>query len=451
MKPQYGWLALLASTVATASPLDWLSPYMIGNFGPVKKERTLENLQVIGDIPREVEGVYLRNGPNPLYPPRPYHWFDGDGMVHAFIFENGKVSYRNRFIETEGLVAERTAGMSLHGGLLAGPPVKNVANTSLTFHHGKLMALWEGGAPHVIDPRTLATLGKEEFGGALSASMTAHPKIDPVTGELFFFGFEPKEPYLWYYVASPEGRVTHKTAVPTQGPVFIHDFAITEHYALFFDLPADYNFKGVPDVSKNQPRIGVLPRYANGTEIRWIPTTKAFIFHFLNAFEVADGNIEVIAFRFPEMPDISKPWVTSSLHKWRIDPTAGSVREEVISKTNGDYPIIHRKYLGRANRYGFASQGVGVVFGGLVKYDLVRNREKKISFGPLFFGGESSFIPRSDQEDDGWLVNVVFNILTRKSELRIYDAKTFDSKPVARMLLPFRVPYGFHGTWVGAR
>ena len=171
----------------------------------------MHDLVVEGEIPRELHGTLYRNGPNPQFAPRgKYHWFDGDGMIHALTIGDGKAHYRNRWVRTQGFQMEREAGESFFGGLAnfanSDPRAEgifpNAANTNIIGHGGKLLALWEAGPPHELDPHTLETIGPYDFDGQLLGPMTAHPKIDPETGELFFFGYSPFPPYLRYYVAS---------------------------------------------------------------------------------------------------------------------------------------------------------------------------------------------------------------------------------------------------------
>ena len=206
-------------------------PFLEGNFAPVDKELDATGLQVIGEIPSDLRGTFLRTGPNPRFSPLGfYHWFDGDGMVHAVRIGDDGVAYRNRWVRTRGFLHEEQAGHAIWTGILH-PPMnppphdiarKNVANTALLSHAGKLLALWEGGDPYSLDAQTLATHGPYTFGDRLSSRFTAHPKVDPVTGELFFFGYQLLEPpYLKYSVVSATGELQFTTPIELPEPVMM--------------------------------------------------------------------------------------------------------------------------------------------------------------------------------------------------------------------------------------
>ncbi len=172
-----------------------VNPFLDGNFAPVSDEITAENLQVIGQLPPELSGMFVRNGPNPQWTPiGKYHWFDGDGMLHGVRINNGKASYRDRYIQTKAWKIEQAAGKAIWSGFLEPPqmdishgPSKNTANTALVWHAGQLLALWEGGAPHAIKIPDLETVGEYTYDGKLVSAFTAHPKVDPLTGEMMFF------------------------------------------------------------------------------------------------------------------------------------------------------------------------------------------------------------------------------------------------------------------------
>ena len=221
-----------------------LNPYLADNFAPVQTESTADQLSVLGEIPLELNGMFVRNEPNPQFPPvGTYHWFDGDGMLHGVRIQDGKASYRNRYIRTQGFEQERRAGRALFGGLLQ--PLqggfKNVANTAIVWHRERLLALWEGGEPHAIAVPSLETLGSHTFGGKLTSPVTAHPKIDPVTKEMMFFGYSlAQPPHVKYSIVSSDGKLLRTVPIELPVGVMMHDFAITEHYTIFMDLPLTF-------------------------------------------------------------------------------------------------------------------------------------------------------------------------------------------------------------------
>ncbi|MFO0577963.1 MAG: carotenoid oxygenase family protein [Polyangia bacterium] len=468
-------------------------PFLEGNFAPVDKELDAAGLQVIGEIPSDLRGTFLRTGPNPHFPPLGfYHWFDGDGMVHAVRIGDDGVSYRNRWVRTRGFLHEEQAGHALWTGILH-PPMnppphgiarKNVANTALLSHAGKLLALWEGGEPYALDAQTLATQGPYTFGDRLSSRFTAHPKVDPVTGELFFFGYQLLEPpYLKYSVASATGELQFTTPIALPEPVMMHDFAITEHHAVFLDAPLCFRKErleqGLPPYvfDEERPiRIGVLPRYSSGDRIRWFDALPGFFFHILNAYE-DEGQLvlDLARVRRFSLIDLalgaSDPSANDAtrarLYRYRIDLESGDVRESALDSEWIEFPQVSPLRVGRRNRYGYACSVTATsgtpVFSGVVKYDLERHGRQSHPFGEGRFGSEFVLVPRAGRtsdgstgdgsdaraEDDGYLLGIVHDERSGQSELHILDATHLPAPPLARVVLPQRVPYGFHAAWVG--
>lgn len=458
-----------------------LNPYLAGNFAPIHTETTADDLPVIGELPADLNGMFVRNGPNPQFAPLGrYHWFDGDGMLHGVQIQNGKASYRNRYIQTMGYQAEREANRALWGGILEPTPpdnpygpVKNVANTALVWHRDRLLALWEGGAPHEITVPELGTRGTHTFDGKLRSAVTAHPKVDPVTGEMLFFGyslFQP--PYLQYSVVSAQGELLRTVPIDLPVGVMMHDFAITEHYTLFMDLPMEFQLarlqQGQPALvfRRDRPsRFGILPRHGDQQTIRWFEAPSCYIFHTLNAYESGNeiiliacrsSNIDILG----ESPDShvhgdSLPGNDDLpfLYRWRFNLETGAVDQERISDYPGEFPRINEQYLGRETRYGYvAKSAAGAMprFDGLIKHDLINGTAQVHEFGAGRYGGEAVFVPHSaaTAEDEGWLLTYVYDQTEATSELIVINAQDFTAAPVARVQLPQRVPYGFHGIWV---
>jgi len=222
-------------------------PFLRGNYGPLLLEGEAFDLPVEGELPRELHGTLFRNGPNPQFAPRGrHHWFDGDGMIHAFRLRDGRASYRNRWVRTSRFARERAAGEALFGGVAdvaAGDPrvagaTPNAANTNIVWHAGRLLALWEGGPPHALDPVTLETLGPHDFAGQLTGPMTAHPKLDPETGEMCFFGYGFEPPFLRYHVADAQGRLVRSLEIDAPWASMMHDFVVTKRHVIFPIFPA---------------------------------------------------------------------------------------------------------------------------------------------------------------------------------------------------------------------
>lgn len=426
------------------------NPYLKGNFGPIHKEFTTENLKVIGQIPKEVNGLFVRNGPNPQFPPKgEYHWFDGDGMLHGLYCHEGKARYSNRYVHTSGLLKERRAGKSLFGGLASGPPFKNAANTSIIKHHERLLALYEGGLPHEIDPENLSTKGEYDFNRKWRTSFTAHPKIDAKTGEFVFFGYRPfQKPFVMYGVADAKGNITHNTGLDFGRFVMMHEFAITANHTIFLDLPAVYSFRGPKFDLKAGARIGYLPRKGAQKDLRWVSIEPCWIWHVMNSYE-KEGKIHIVAVRWKELNlDLS----TASLTRWTIDPKSNTVTESKIDEAEMEFPRVNDAFTGHESKYGYVAvaQDGGVGFTTMAKYDFEKGTSESHIYGKGRVCGEGVFVPGPGgrAEDDGWIVNYVHDRATDKSEVVLVRADDIKASPVARILLPTRVPYGFHGTWL---
>ena len=418
--------------------------YLSGNFAPILDEVSLHDLKVIGKIPSDLNGLFVRNGPNPIFPPTPYHWFDGDGMLHGLYLKDGKASYINRFIQTEGYLKEKAAKRCLYGGLIAGPPVKDVANISVVWHHGKMLAMWEGDLPHLINPKNLKTVGRYDFQKKVSHPFTAHPKIDPETGELIFFGYDiEKSPYVHYGVADKSGRVVHSTTIDIPRPVMMHDFAITKNYSIFMDLPLTFTpaLKWQPE---HGARIGLLPRKAEGSKIRWFSISPGWVYHTSNAFE--DGNkVTLLACRRQDWP--KSP---SLFYQWVFDLDKGTVSEKQLDDVMTEFPTVSSRVVGKNAQFGYMA-GLGEEEADkIIKYNLKTGTSEKHSFGINRHGGETIFVPsvKSSSEDDGYLLNFVYDKASNLSEAVILSANDFKADPIARILLPTRVPYGLHGLWI---
>jgi carotenoid cleavage dioxygenase len=453
-----------------------LSPYLQGNYAPVHDELDVDDLAVTGHLPEALSGSYLRNGANQAFPPLGrYHLFDGDGMIHAVTLDGGRARYRNRYVRSAGLEAEMRAGRALFGGLSefslpeqsvideAGI-MKNTANTNVIRHAGRILALMEGAGPTELTA-DLETVGVWDFDGRLHGSMTAHPKWDPASGELLFFGYSPFPPFLRFHVADASGALTHSVDIELPRSVMMHDFVCTERRVVFFDLPAvfdlDAMMSGGTSISwqpQHGARIGVLDRHATSDEVTWFELDPFFVFHLLNAHD--DGDTVVVdGCRAPRMPTAFGEEVLDEpaqplLHRWTIDLAAGRVTETPLDDRPGDFPRINLARSGSTNRYGYTAHGPWdtdlVQFTSVVKYDLESGDSEVHDYGPTCEAGEAVFAPDPDgtAEDDGWLLNFVFDRATGTSELVVVDARDLAGQPVARVHLPRRVPFGFHGNWM---
>lgn len=463
-------------------------PALSGNNAAIHEENVFEGMTVIGEVPKDLNGLYVRNGPNAYYPPDwRYHAYDGDGMLHAVQFQNGKVVYRNRWIETAGLQEERQAGHALWKGLKESPredrpdePLKNTANTDVKYHAGRLISMWyRSGMPYAVDPYTLETLGQADFGGAISR-ISAHSRPDERTGELLYFDYGLKAPYMEYGVIGPDRQLKHRIDVPLSGPRLPHDMAVTENYTILHDFPlwpdAEALKAGRYKVRfhADQPtRFGVVPRYGQSGDIRWFEAKPTYMLHVVNAWEEENEVVMVgTPYRVHETADgqldarrleqtINLRQRDFQLYEWRFNLKTGKTHERVIDDVlNTEFPVINSAYQGRKNRYSYNvlfPQGGREEprFPGLVKYDLTTGGYVAYSAGPQYFYNEPGFAPRdnSQGEDDGYLVTLAWNPEDQQSEIQVFDCKgaRLAEGPVARIVLPRRVPHGFHATFVSQK
>jgi len=450
-----------------------VNPYLDGNFAPVRQEITADSLPVIGELPPDLSGMFVRNGPNPQWSPiGQYHWFDGDGMLHGVRIHNGKAAYRNRYVQTEKWQAEHEAGKAILTGLLEPPQQNahpeisgNTANTALVWHDGQLLAVWEGGAPHAIVLPELKTIGEYTYNGKLTSAFTAHPKVDPITGEMVFFGYSFTPPYLQYGIVSAAGELLKTVPIEIPVPVMMHDFAITENYTIFMDLPVTIRPERMQQgqsmimfESDRPSRFGILPRHGDNSNIRWFESSSCYVFHTLNAYEQGDevvliacrmSSTSVLGFSDIDDPDANIP----RLHQWRFNLNTGAVSESRLDDLAGEFPRVNENFLGRQTRYGYVNKSAPTpvpLFDGVIKYDFHSGTSQIHEFGTGRYGGESVFVPRPNAtgEDDGWLMTFVYDEATNTSELLVMNAQDVTTEPVARVLIPQRVPYGFHATWV---
>lgn len=425
--------------------------YLKDNFAPVFEENSENQLQVVGTIPPELNGRLLRNGPNPQTGWSD-HWFLGNGMIHGVEIESGKANwYRNRYVQTPLLADADGDPMEalLHLD-------KSAANTHVIHHAGKILALEEAHLPWEISTE-LETVGAHDFGGKLSTPMTAHPKVCPETGELLFFGYGVFPPYLTYHRVSASGELVQTEQITVPGGTMMHDFNVTRNYVIWMDLPAVWDLEkategGLPirwDESYGA-RLGVMPRTGADADVVWYDIDPCYVFHPLNAYE-EDGNIILDVCRKQSIM-AEKIETPALLYRWVIDQAAGTVSESQLDDVSTEFPRVCDSVVGGKHRYGYMAGLAGSTPYGerYIKYDFNDFSSRAVELGAGREGSEAVFVkhPNGSSEDDGWLLAYVYDSATDKSEVLILDASTMSDTPVARILLPARVPMGFHGSWV---
>lgn len=443
------------------------NPFLTGIHTPMKDERTLTSLKVTGSIPAELDGRYIRIGPNPATPPNPaaYHWFTGDGMVHGVRLKDGKALwYRNRWIRSNAVSAalgEPPAPGPRHGS-------QDTVNTNVLGHAGATWAIVEAGGYPVRIDEELNTIAHDPFGGTLKGSFSAHPHLDPESGEMHAICYEATDPStIRHVVVDPSGKVRREEPVSvTDGPS-IHDCMITANYAIILDLPVTFSMKKLlaghnfpyrwnPD---HKARVGLLPREGKGEDTIWCGVDPAYVFHPCNAFETADGKVVMDVCAHTNMfateahgPDSQQ----TPFERWTIDPAAHRVSRVVIDADSQEFPRPNEALIGKPYRYAYT---MALPNGGdpsflantrLYKHDLETGEREIHDFGGNRVPGEFVFVPKSDgqAEDDGWLMGYVVNVASDTTDLVILDAANFAGPPRAEVHIPHRIPPGFHGNWV---
>ncbi len=460
--------------------------FLRGNFAPLRTECDAPDLVITGELPRELNGSFLRNGPNPLYPPRDnYHMFSGDGMVHAFHIENGRVRYRNRWVRTAKFEREWAAGQALYGTFgnpaTSDPSVRgtpyNVANTNVLFHGGRLLALEEFNPPFELDPVTLASRGSHDYGGALRGPMSAHPKVDAETGALHAFGYGLGgfgSRRMAYHHIDAAGRLTRSVEFDAPYAAMVHDFIVTRAHIVFPVFPLTISperaRRGGPMLAW-EPQLpsllGVMPRDGAASDIVWIEAEACCVFHPLNAYD-DDDVLVADMLRYDAGPgfpgaDGSAPdpaLAVARLERWRIPVTntGRAVAMERLDEQASEYPRLDERYAGLRHRFGYfattrGEQGRAAVFDELARYDFVRGHKALYRLPAGDFISEPVFVPRASDapEGQGFLLAVAYRAAQARSDLLVFDAEQLSAGPLATAHLETRVPFGFHGNWMPAR
>ena len=430
--------------------------YLSDNFAPVEIESTVTDMAVTGMIPEELTGRFLRNGPNPLgeVDSSSYHWFSGDGMVHGIRLEEGRADwYRNRWIRSNRVI--EAFGESVNGRRLSGG-----ANTNVIGHGDRTWAIVESGTAPVELTYELDTIGHHPGWG----SYTAHPKVDPDTGELhaICYDWANLRDHVKYVVMDGEANLAKSVDIPMPGMTMLHDMSLTEHYAVVYDLPvtlsflaiatgADFPFRWDND---HEPRVGLMPRGGEPEDIVWCSVTKNYAYHPMNAYEDEDGNVVIDICRYDRMfdSDTNGPFGDSLpvLDRWTVNPKTRTVSEQRVDDRAQEFPRCHPALNSKPYRYGYSLAVGARSFPAIYKHDMNSGESSTFDLGPGRHGAEPTFIPKefAHSEDDGYLMTYVYDEGKKSSELIIIDALDLSRPALAQVHLPVRVPYGFHGNWI---
>jgi carotenoid cleavage dioxygenase-like enzyme len=465
----------MADTAQTLTA-DTINPHLKGVLAPVRQERDFE-VTVRGRIPDGLNGALYRNGPNPQFDPSgPYHAFIGDGMIHGFWIADGKAHYRNRYVRTPRWLAENAAGRNLFGGMgmPSDPSVENIhaggANTNVVHHANKLMALQEGSEPFELDAATLDPRGFGHTGGRF----TAHPKMDPETGEMVWFAYstgeQPLNNLVDYGVSDAAGNVVRRDRFAAPYCSMIHDFMVTQNHVLFPVLPLTGDLqramKGGPAFAWEPEKgayIGVMKRDADVSTIRWFEIDAVYMFHPMNMWE--DGTrIHADVMEYPSAPlfpnaDGSRgDNAQARLVRWTLDLAGSSnkVTRTPLHETFGEFPRFDERRAGLRYRHGWYAANVGakdqLTFNALAHVDHVTGRETLRQMPAGDQPGEPIFVPRTADapEGDGWILSVIHRADDNTADLLVLNAQDIAGDPEAVLSIPARIPSGFHGNWVGA-
>ncbi len=415
------------------------NPYLQGNFGPVDAETTATELSVTGTIPKELQGRFLRNGPNPGPDAGDgHHWFTGRGMVHGVRLNDGRAEwYHSRFV----------------GG--------SSANTNVIGHGGRTLAIVEsGGLPQDLG-YGLETLGDNE---SIGTGYTAHPKLDPDSGELhaICYDWANLRDHIRYVVVDEDGDLAEETDIPMPGMSMIHDMSLTKNYVVIYDLPVTLSFVALGTGASfpfrwdndHEPRVGLLPRNGTAQDIVWCGIKPNYAYHPMNAYEDADGNVVIDIARYEKMfdQDVRGPFGDSlpRLDRWTVNPNTRKINEDIVDERTQEFPRCHPDFNGKPYRYGYTVAVDGYTFPSIYKHDLKSGTATEFNVGAGRHSAEPVFVPRqgATAEDDGYLMTYVYDETKNTSDFIVLDAQDLSRPALAQVHLPARVPYGFHGNWV---
>ena len=455
---------------------------LTGPFAPVSKEVVLTDLPIIGEIPKDLNGVYLRNGPNPRFKPNGiYHPFDGDGMIHAAHFQDGKVTYRNKWVRTEGWKANNKTGDENYWGVMStlkgreDKPMTDVANTDVIGHAGKAVCTWYlAGEPHLLDPITLETIEAVDYSKAPGQGVSAHPKVDEETGEMMVFDYFDHHPFMAYGVVDKTGKLVHHVPIELPGNRLPHDMGISKNYSILHDLPV-YHDEAAMAAGRHKirfnnsmkTRFGVIPRFGQPEEIKWFEFDPCFLYHVVNCWEDGD-EVVMVACRFMPIRNedgtvneertaktIAHLGMNSRLWRYRMNLKTGEAIETCLNMDhNIEFPSYDSSRTGRYSQYAYAVDHHPDRFHwtGIRKF----NTDTGESMGDFTDSHEDCwysepwFAPADNpkSEDHGYVIAFMWNDKKQEQELQVFDALDISKGPVARIKLPDMVPIGFHGCWM---
>lgn len=481
---------ILSQTNRSYSQEDWQKGY---TSQLTEDDYWIEDIE--GEIPHGLTGTLFRNGPGlfeieniPIQ-----HPFDGDGMIAAFSFqEDGRVHFRNKFVRTQAFIEEQATNKMLYRGVFGTQPpgswlknafdlrLKNIANTNVVYWGEKLLALWEAAEPHRLDPKTLETIGLDYLNGILEKgdSFSAHPWIDPSCeldgNQPCLVNFSLKtglSSKITLFELATDGKLLRRHSHTIPGFAFIHDFAITAHYAIFLQNAVTFNpfpflfgLKGAGECVNFQPnkpsRLILIPRTPPYDRIKILETQAGFVFHHGNAFE-SEEKIYLDSICYDSLPQIQPETPYQSVNfdeldpgqLWRfvIDPEKQTVERDLLESRCCEFPSLNPERVGRDYRYLYTAAAHhptgNAPLQAILKLDLQTKTRQIHSFAPKGFVGEPIFVPKPNAttEDEGWILTLIYDAANHRSDLVILDAQNLTQKAILH--LKSHIPYGLHGSW----
>lgn len=441
-----------------------------------------------GAIPRSLRGTLYRNGPARLSRGKQQvgHWFDGDGAILGVHFTDEEARGVYRYVQTQGYRDEQAAdayiypnyGMTASGAFWHNwfKPVKNSANTSVLALSDRLLALWEGGKPHALDLHNLSTIGIDQLSGLTDKqSFSAHPKVEPVTGNIFNYGVSAgANAMLNLYRCDATGKLAQHNTYPLSGLPLIHDFCLAGQYLVFLVSPVRVNLasvilrgKSYSDSLEWKPELGTEILIFDRDSLSLVSrstTDPWFQWHFANGYVNQEGNIVMEFTRYEDLAtnqylkEVASGYTETSapgsLWSLKIEPeTAKVISNQQISDLCNEFPLVSPAKVGQDWRYTYLNvHRPGVTHGeelfqAIARFDRMTGEMAIADLGENIYPSEPILVPSQEDPEQGWLLTVVYDGNTDSSEVRIYHSDRLAEVPVCRLALPSVIPPGFHGTW----
>ncbi|HLB55868.1 MAG TPA: carotenoid oxygenase family protein [Coxiellaceae bacterium] len=440
------------------------SEFLEGNFAPWRSEDNFSNLEIIGKIPADLNGVLLRNGPNPqFHPMNNYDWFEGDGMIHAIRIQNGNASYDNRYVQTERFKIEKKAGKAMFStsfdDIEIGSTNSNTANTNVIAYQQKILALNEGASPVEIKLHDLSTIGDYTFNSQMKRHHTAHPRFDHNRQEYLTYSYSSEDGKLMYYRFNNQNKLIAEKEIAWPYKCMMHDFCNTEHYVIFPIFPCTMSFERAMRGENifvwegDRLKTYFIITNRDGNEITRIETDPCFVYHFGNAYEQGDNIIidAMISPSSPLMPDRTGKIENepARLGRWTINLKNKTITLNYLDQMAGEFPRFDERFNGYpySHLYVAGDENKKNVFDCIMHYNL-KNNTKQTHHFENDVPWEPVFVPRSENEGDGYLLTVVYRSNEDRSDVVILDAENIEASPIAIIKIPHRIPFGFHGNFI---